>query len=291
METSESIGQLALALSKAQGMIRGAIKDSSNPFFKSKYADLSSVWDACREPLSKNELSVIQIPSDIGVETVLAHSSGEWIRGFLKICPVKNDAQSIGSALTYARRYALAAMVGIAPEDDDGNMATGKTNGKAVETTSRHNATPTANNNITTNISNATGNAIAYMESKGYSLKQMEGWIGYPSGMWKDKDLAVLKQNLKAGIKPEPPQAPSQTDQPLTQANGPTQAENGTTGQGEGQNAANVELAARRYAEIMGLLQKAPSEVPERLEESKNILSPEQYREISLALDQALAEA
>ena len=129
MNKSEQINELAAALSKAQGEIKGALKDSANPFFKSKYADLASVWDACRDHLAKNGLSVIQMPetSDTGgiaVETLLAHSGGQWISSRFVVPIAKPDAQSIGSAITYARRYALAAMVGVAPEDDDGNAAT-----------------------------------------------------------------------------------------------------------------------------------------------------------------------
>lgn len=126
---SESLGKLADALAKAQGQIRGAIKDSENPFFKSSYADLAAVWDACREPLSKNGLSIIQTTdmqnNEVLLVTTLVHSSGEFIRGVYPIRPVKPDPQSMGSAVTYARRYALQAMVGIAPEDDDGNAAAG----------------------------------------------------------------------------------------------------------------------------------------------------------------------
>ena len=131
MNKSETIGALAGALSKAQAEIRGAIKDTANPFFKSKYADLSSVWEACREQLTKNGLSVVQTnkagDGRVIVETILMHTSGEWISGELDMKPVKDDPQGVGSAITYARRYALAAIVGVAPEDDDGNAASGKT--------------------------------------------------------------------------------------------------------------------------------------------------------------------
>jgi hypothetical protein len=124
---SPSIGALAAALALAQGAMSGAKKDSENPFFRSTYADLASVWDSCRGPLSANGLSVIQTTEAEGdrvtVVTTLAHASGEWIRGRLAMTPVKADPQGVGSALTYARRYALAAIVGIAPEDDDGNAA------------------------------------------------------------------------------------------------------------------------------------------------------------------------
>lgn len=138
--TSPEIGDLAGALAKAQGMMRGAVKDQKNPFFKSSYADLASCWEACREALSANDLAVIQTTelSDIGIVivTTLAHKSGQWIRGKLRMVPQKNDPQVIGSAITYARRYALAAIVGLAQVDDDGEAAMnrGPMNGDAIDT-------------------------------------------------------------------------------------------------------------------------------------------------------------
>lgn len=134
-EMSASIAALSAALAKAQGDMRAAAKDTANPFFKSKYADLASCWEACREALAKNGLSVMQSPSAEGqtvtVTTVLSHASGEWMRGTLTVTAAKGDPQAIGSAITYARRYSLAAFVGIAPEDDDGNAASGKTKAEA----------------------------------------------------------------------------------------------------------------------------------------------------------------
>lgn len=129
MEKSESIGKLAEALAKAQGAIEGAKKDSKNPFFKSSYADLASVWEACRKPLSENGLAVVQVPlvnmgeEAVLLQTMITHSSGEWISGIMSMKPTKTDPQAIGSTLTYLRRYCLSAFVGIAPEDDDGNAA------------------------------------------------------------------------------------------------------------------------------------------------------------------------
>ena len=124
---SPTIGKLAGALAKAQAKITGATKDSENPFFKSKYADLAAVLDAARGPLSENGLAVIQTTAydntGICMITTLAHESGEWIRGKLWLRPTKADPQGMGSAITYARRYAYAAIVGIAQVDDDGNAA------------------------------------------------------------------------------------------------------------------------------------------------------------------------
>ena len=127
MEMSDTIAKLAVALCKAQKEIKGAVKDSKNPFFKSDYADLSSVWDAIRTPLTSNGLSVTQLtdvaPDGVIIETVLLHESGEYISGKLFMKPVKNDPQGIGSAITYGRRYGLQAISGVCPEDDDGNKA------------------------------------------------------------------------------------------------------------------------------------------------------------------------
>ena len=128
MEMSPEIDELAGALAKAQGAIRAAVKDSLNPHFKSKYADLAGVMEAAREPLSSNGLSVTQWPGEcadnqMSMTTVLAHSSGQWMRETLTIPLSKVDAQGYGSATTYARRYALAAAVGIVQDDDDGNAA------------------------------------------------------------------------------------------------------------------------------------------------------------------------
>lgn len=129
---SQTIGKLADALSKAQGMMSAAKKDSDNPFFNSRYADLAACWECCREPLAKNGLAVIQttiptVDGTVRVVSTLAHSSGEWIRGELAVKPVKADPQGIGSALSYARRYSLCSLVGIvSDEDDDGEAAQGR---------------------------------------------------------------------------------------------------------------------------------------------------------------------
>jgi|SRR6478609_6667344 len=130
MNQSQDVNELFSALSKAQATIKGALKDSTNPFFKSKYADLESVWEACREPLTVHGLSVVQtteFSADAGiyVVTTLGHASGQWIKGTLPIMAIKQDPQGIGSAITYARRYALAAIVGIVQVDDDGESAMG----------------------------------------------------------------------------------------------------------------------------------------------------------------------
>lgn len=125
--TSTSTAKLDEALAKAQGEVENAIKDAFNPHFKSKYADLAGVYDACRDALSKHGISHTQWPlhSDddhLHIVTRLAHA-GEWILARMSLPVTKNDAQGYGSALTYARRYALTAAVGVAADDDDGNAA------------------------------------------------------------------------------------------------------------------------------------------------------------------------
>lgn len=128
MDKSESLNMLAAAMAKAQGAIKGALKDADNPFFKTKYADLASVVEAIRGPLSTNGLSYVQIAHSIqdaaAFETVILHSSGEWLScGVLSVPVTKADAQGFGSASTYCRRYSLSAAFGVAPEDDDANAA------------------------------------------------------------------------------------------------------------------------------------------------------------------------
>lgn len=131
MQTSEAINELAAALSKAQGQMQTAKKGAENPHFKSKYADLASVWEACRAALTNHGLAVLQSPRMtfagntglVEVETRLLHSSGQWMADTITVPVSKLDAQGVGSAVTYARRYALAAFASVAPDDDDGNGA------------------------------------------------------------------------------------------------------------------------------------------------------------------------
>lgn len=127
---STSISVLATALVKAQAAIKGALKDVANPFFKAHYADLSSVWEACRGALTDNGLSVVQLPDrregEIGVTTMLLHESGQFITSRISAKPLKDDPQQVGSAVTYLRRYGLAAMVGVVQVDDDGEGAMGR---------------------------------------------------------------------------------------------------------------------------------------------------------------------
>lgn len=132
MNTSPEIAMLAEALAKAQGEMTHASKDATNPAFRSRYATLASVIEATRASLSKHGLSIVQaVGGDEGkveVLTRLCHASGQWIEGVMSCRPSKQDAQGLGSCVTYLRRYGLSSLVGIAPDDpdDDGNAASGR---------------------------------------------------------------------------------------------------------------------------------------------------------------------
>jgi hypothetical protein len=121
------IGQLAAALAAAQGEITPALKTSTNPHFKSKFADLTEVWEACRAALSKHKIAVMHCPqfdsSGAWLETTMAHESGEWIMSRFPLLNNKGDMQGFGSSISYAKRYSLSAMVGVTSEDDDANAA------------------------------------------------------------------------------------------------------------------------------------------------------------------------
>ncbi|ABK88179.1 TPA: ERF family protein [Bacillus cereus] len=130
MNKSETITELAKALVKFNSEVNKIAKDADNPFFKNNYATLDTIIDEIRPILSKNGLSIMQIPSGDGqnvtLKTLLLHESGEWLESDeLTMKPVKNDPQAVGSCITYARRYSLAAFLSLnTGEDDDGNGAT-----------------------------------------------------------------------------------------------------------------------------------------------------------------------
>lgn len=142
MEKSENIAEIIKALIKIQPQLKPAIKDKANPFLKSKYADLSGVWDSCRDLLKESGLAVVQVCGigDNGsyLETILMHESGQWISGKYPLKPVKDDdPQAMGSAMTYARRYNLAAILGIVTDDDDAEGAMGRQTESKPKTATR----------------------------------------------------------------------------------------------------------------------------------------------------------
>lgn len=130
IETSPTIAAISAALTKAQAAMGGAVKDSANPFFNSTYADLESVTEAVRKPATDNGLSWVQGAGTdengvVSLTTLLMHSSGEWIKTTVQSRPKDITPQSVGSAITYNRRYGLAAAFGVCQTDDDGNAAQG----------------------------------------------------------------------------------------------------------------------------------------------------------------------
>lgn len=207
MKHSEQLDKLAAALSKAQSNMQGAKKDTANPFFKSKYADLSSCVDASRAALCAEGLSVIQgnTPADKGVmiQTRIMHSSGQWIEeDGLFVPAAKYDPQGFGSALTYARRYSLCAMVGIAPEDDDGNSATKAVKDAAIIPTggvfeSLSTEDKKAMENMADHISNLIAgdliiDAVSYLHDFDLTVEQK-------TGLWSllnSKERAALKKEM-----------------------------------------------------------------------------------------------
>lgn len=137
MNMSEAINELATALALAQVELENASKNAANPHFRSKYADLAEVLNTVRPVFAKHGLSVTQFPSYadglVSVRTVLMHKSGQWMAGDASAPASKLDAQGVGSAITYLRRYSLAAVAGVAQEDDDGNAAVKPANVKEMK--------------------------------------------------------------------------------------------------------------------------------------------------------------
>lgn len=173
MQTSESITEIAKAMSAFQGEIKQPDKSADNPFFKSKYVPLNKVIAAFKESGPKHGLSFLQYPVNgehsIGVETLLMHTSGEWIKFEPFFLPIdKPTAQGAGSATTYAKRYALSAALGIdSDEDDDGNQASQQDGRKNSGDHSQGNVTPIGNRSASSN------------------KKASESQIGLIRGLWR----------------------------------------------------------------------------------------------------------
>lgn len=137
MEMSDQIDAIAKVLPKVQASMGAVLKNANNPAFKSKYADLGAVIEAVVPALNEHGVSLLQPASYSGelvnVATMLLHESGQWMRCTLSSPVAKRDAQGIGSATTYLRRYGLLSMSGVAPEDDDGNAASQPGSGSRPE--------------------------------------------------------------------------------------------------------------------------------------------------------------
>ena len=173
---------LYAALVKAQSQIKNAVKDSVNPHFKNRYADLESVWDAVRDALHRNDLAVLQL-TDIDASgapvliTRVIHTSGEHVEGrYPLVCKDPTDAQKLGSSMSYARRYSLSAMLGVIQSDDDGNGASAQP-AKAA-------ATPAAKQ----------GPASLFAAHGLEYPKALEDLIGKAIKDWTDADKVVARQ-------------------------------------------------------------------------------------------------
>lgn len=186
--------EIYTALVKAQGMIKNAVKDSTNPHYKSKYADLESVWDAIREALQKNNLAVLQL-TDIDASgapvlvTRVIHTSGEHIEGrYPLVCKDPTDAQKLGSSTSYARRYSLSAMLGVIQSDDDGNAAAGHT---APPSPAKPSPAPVA--------AKPQGNAMVdlFAAHRLEYPKAVEDLVGKPVKDWSENDKTTAREAIK----------------------------------------------------------------------------------------------
>ena len=148
MNRSDTIVKIATSLVKAQSEMGNATKGSANPFFKSRYADLNSIREACLPVLNAHGISVLQptsvLDGKLYVETLLLHESGEYISGLYEVVVGKqNDPQALGAAISYSRRYGLQSMVNIGAEDDDAESAMGRNAKAAPKTVAPANAATT----------------------------------------------------------------------------------------------------------------------------------------------------
>lgn len=184
------------ALAAAQMQMGKAVKDSTNLGFKSKYADLASVMDACMGALNANGIAVYQPTIDEDgnryVKTILAHVSGETLECRVPLIVQKNDMQGYGSAVTYARRYGIMGMAGIAPEDDDGNAAA-----KAAPVTEDRPAKPKAD------PSKDAGEARAYLAGAADLQDLIARWNNIPTAVKADARVIEAKDAAKAALQME----------------------------------------------------------------------------------------
>jgi len=209
---SENIADLAIALAKAQSENGTVHKDAKNPFFKSNYASLAQVWETVRPALTANGLSVVQLPSQDAsgyyVESMLIHSSGQWIKCRTYMKPVKDDPQGIGSLISYARRYALQSLVMVCPDDDDGELAMGRSSSvpqaRTTVTKVIAPATPKEDPNWFTKVEAVIGtkaeSATGYLISKG-EIKVGQLWTDLPAGGYRTNLLATPEKFLAAVTK------------------------------------------------------------------------------------------
>lgn len=228
MNCSPELGEIGQALAKAQAEIVAARKDATNPFFKSKYATLDSVWNACRTPLTKNGLSIVQVPmtdeNGMVLITRLLHSSGQWIESQMAVIPAKGDIQSLGSTLTYIRRYSLSAMVGVTPDEDDDGNAGSETAPQKKEPKQQPKPAPKVNKQSAwTKFLARCHNELSLDEDAVRTTLKECGYNGF-----NPEQSSEMFKHLKDKVLPAPPddadQKPLFPDEPAIEANGAYQA-------------------------------------------------------------------
>ena len=202
MKKSETIVELSKAFAKMQKELEQPFKNANNPFFKSKYVPLENVVDSITKASSKHGLSFTQFPSsdengNVTVGTMVMHESGEWIE-YDPICmkPVKNDPQAVGSAIIYAKRYALSAIFGITSDnDDDGNEATQL--GKATPKSVPKKQVPTTNNKIPKEVVKAYNDGIqSVIDRTGRNDGSITRWFCEKLGVVKIEDITIEQISL-----------------------------------------------------------------------------------------------
>ena len=202
MKQSESITDLATALCLAQAEMGGAIKDSNNPFFKSSYADLTSVIKVIKQPFANHGLSFVQLPvtseggKGVGVSTMLMHNSGQWIQSEYLLPMDKVTPQGAGSAITYARRYALQSLVGIPAVDDDSEMAMYRNDPAPVEPPAKRVSKSLVQSVVALVVSSqATGSTSELIESLA-ELDEVEKQVIWKQLTTKQKEFVRLTKEM-----------------------------------------------------------------------------------------------
>jgi len=207
-KTSETTEKLDSALAKAQGQIQTAHKDKVNPAFRSKYADITSVWEACREALAANAISVTQWPvhseaNRLHLVTRIAHA-GQWMQGEFSIPVTKHDAHGYGSAVTYAKRFALSAALGIVADDetdDDGNRASEKSrNAPRIEERPAIKATPHKDTPKASEFDSAPS-SVTVSQYSSWETAKLESYMAEMLGKLKARNMSASDLKGESKIK------------------------------------------------------------------------------------------
>jgi hypothetical protein len=207
MRTSDKIDELAKALAKAQAKIKHASKDNVNPHFKSRYADLASCMEAIREPFAENGLAISQPLSNeenkVKCTTILMHESGQWLASDMLMTPVNNLPQTVGGCVTYLRRYMVLSISGVAPDDDDGNAASGKDSKDDGKDKNENNNSTASGKNIATKTTQPTV-ASSQVQTTGNNppSSQVVKWSKHNAGHQK-KVIEFLKYKKQENMLPQ----------------------------------------------------------------------------------------